>query len=293
MDGLPFLADLGEHVVVTATDHSDIAQPVVLDPALAHRQVAHVSVEHRQRCGCVVEQQIQAFVVLPQGLLQGLAAADVTADAKHARDLALCIVKGPLGHRVDHLATSRLQSFLVGDDAIAGNRCGVSVTQHLRLAGREQLRVIVAEHVAGRLPEYLEHGSARQDVAARQILGEDGIRGVVEQFGDQPPILVASQFQGTLLLQQTADEAEEQPGGDQDEQPALEHAGDLDVGRVLEDEDDQGIGDEYPDRRDHGVDGDDAQRVLHDIPVHSNHSIHGFRAPRGQSAPGPIIALPG
>jgi len=74
MDLAPGRRDLRKDVVVRMTEHLALPQGIVLSPAPTHGEVMHLAVEHGERGGSMVDQQLQAILAFLQRRGQGLCA---------------------------------------------------------------------------------------------------------------------------------------------------------------------------------------------------------------------------
>jgi hypothetical protein len=101
---------------MAAADEVPIAQAVVLQPARAVDQVAHVAVEHRHRRGRVLHERAHLILALLDHLFGAFAFGDVATDRLVFDDAAALVEEGaigplvpahfPAGHR--HLVLDRL-----------------------------------------------------------------------------------------------------------------------------------------------------------------------------------------
>ena len=59
-------------------DDVAFGQPVILVPSLAHRDVLKISVQHRDRCGGMLDKRLQKRLMLAERLLRPLAVGDIS-----------------------------------------------------------------------------------------------------------------------------------------------------------------------------------------------------------------------
>ncbi|MBL8718285.1 MAG: hypothetical protein JNL79_20055 [Myxococcales bacterium] len=187
MDRSDRLGELGEHLVVGATDELFVPEVVVRDEAPAHDEVAHLAVEHRDGGGGVLDEQAQTVLAhdtvgeawagaasgargegLPEGVRQLLEQRHDGGVQREAR---------PCHH---HRAAPERQSDRLADAA----------APTLAHRAREQVgtdRRLAADHALG----LVHQADLREPEPVREVLGDDRQDGALarplRQGAQQPP----------------------------------------------------------------------------------------------------------
>ena len=180
----------------------------------------------------VLEQGAVAGLGLDQPLLGLRAFGDVARNAEGASDVSLGIAQRPLGGQKYPSPLRRVQVLLVGLHTARRQHPPVDAPDQRRLLGRESSPVVLAEQGAGGTPHIAGRGVVDQQVASLLVLGEDGVAGTLGDGGEQlqgPGLFfrlgLFAPMGGVQPPDQPADQHIQQQGGDDDEEPALEHAG--------------------------------------------------------------------
>ena len=179
--------------------------------------------QHEHAVGHGGQQRAHCCLALLQRRFGALALADVARDAEHADHAAVRAQQRPLGGQEGAQALGRQQLLLVAAGAVLGHHLRV-VAHHLGgVLGREPGPVVAAQHLRARPADEAARRRVAQQVAAFEILREDG---VVRAFGDrlhqrqraQPlaliGLLAARQLERELLAAQVRDDEQGQQRDD-------------------------------------------------------------------------------
>ena len=80
MDFLPGIGDLGKDFVMAAPNDGGVSQTIVLNPASAHDEIAHVAIEHGNGGGAMLHVQAQLLLSLAKRFFGLLASCNVFHD---------------------------------------------------------------------------------------------------------------------------------------------------------------------------------------------------------------------
>ena len=145
----PAIGDLGEHLVMVEADEVPLAQVVVGQEAAAHRQVAHLPVEHGDGRRRLIDKQAEQQPLPAHGLAQGVTLADVAEHEHHPEQFA---VRGEDGRgRIGNVAALAVP----GDEGdVVGQGHRGPAGEHLLHRARHRLAgaaVLEHEHPVKRL----------------------------------------------------------------------------------------------------------------------------------------------
>ena len=164
----PAFGDLGEHLVVRSADDVPFAQAVIGQVAAAHRQVAHLLVEHGDGRRRLIDKQAEQQPLPAHGLAQGVALADVAEHEHHPEQVA---VRGEDGRgRIGDMAAL----------AVPGDEDGVVGQGHRRPAG-EHLLHRGRYRLAGAAVLERQHPVERLALCRRRRPAGEGFRRRVDQ----------------------------------------------------------------------------------------------------------------
>ncbi len=194
MHFLPPLRDVGEDLVVAAPDDVPVLQPEIGQPPLADEQVAHVPVEHGDRCGGVFHEEAQPLLALAQRFLGPFALGHVANEG---------------GEQVLLAQADRGDADFGGELAAvaAQGRDFDDAVEQPPLAGRQEASqaaaVIVAEQDAA---DRLGPRPAEGDLGLAVPFGDEAVgthrdEGVVGIVQDEAPALLALPQRFALLVQ--------------------------------------------------------------------------------------------
>ena len=136
----------------------------------------------------------------PQGRLLALALGNVARDTIEADDGPFGIAQGGLGGEIGALATEQGKLLLQVEEGLAGQHAAVLCLERRGDRGREQFLIAVAQELLDRQAQVLGAGLIRQEIAAREILGEEGVGGAGEDGVQQLAGLLLLAAQSLLAL---------------------------------------------------------------------------------------------